>query len=147
MKNVIRKSFSLVTAATLTLSIGLANANDDSFKNMPELVADDRNEATTLNASTSMKCYVDTAAFDHFSNGFCFAASWNRTTTAVFRIDGGPSTNFRIYWSDSRCSQTSKTCMLPISWYQRINLSADILDLSNGTFSSASATAMYEGLH
>ncbi len=134
----------VLSAIALASVATMATAKEaDITKNWPEL-NDDAATVSSL-ASTSMKCFVDTPAYDQYRTGSCFAAGSSRTTTAVFKIDGVPS-NFRIYWSDSRCSQTSSTCMLPISWYQTISLSADVLDLTNNTFSSTSATAHYEGL-
>ncbi|PWK51904.1 hypothetical protein [Pleionea mediterranea] len=102
------------------------------------------NKATS--GSATMKCLVDTPAWDNWGYGRCFSVGHARSTTAYFQIEGGPS-NFRVYWSDSRCSQNSKSCSLPIYQYQSINLTADVLDLSNNSFSSVSATAHYEGYH
>lgn len=93
----------------------------------------------------SMKCFVDTQAYDKYRSGHCYSVGNSRTATAVFKIDGGPDSNFRVHWSDKRCSKTSKNCFLPISWFHSITVSADVLDLSNGTFISTSATAEYEG--
>lgn len=133
---------SVVAFASLATA---ANAKEvDITKDWPELNDQAPSAVSTL-ASTTMKCFVDTPAYDHYRINVCFAAGHSRTTTAVFAIDGGPSTNYKVYWSDSRCSQSSKTCMLPIRWYETITLSADVLDLSSGTFSSSSASATYEG--
>ncbi len=95
-------------------------------------------------SSPRMKCFVDTPAWDEYRYGGCFSAGWARTTSAVFKIDNVPS-NFKIYWSNSACSSSSSTCTLPIRQYNNITLSADVLDLSNNTFSSTSAKAHYEG--
>ncbi|NVJ50907.1 MAG: hypothetical protein HWE13_10905 [Gammaproteobacteria bacterium] len=97
--------------------------------------------------TASMKCLVDTPAWDNWGSPNCFSAGFARTTTAFFQIDGGPSSNYRVYWSDSRCSSSSKSCSLPIRQYQTLRLSADVLDLSNNTFSTVQATAHYEGFH
>ena len=94
-----------------------------------------------------MECYVDTPAWDEFRKGWCFSVGVARTTSAVFRIQGGPSSNFHIYWSDSRCSATSKTCVVPIRQYQNITMTADVLNKNNNTFFTVSAKAHYEGFH
>ncbi len=94
-------------------------------------------------AAASMKCFVDTPAFDLFTTGYCHSSGNPRTTTAVFRIDNEPA-NFTILWSDSRCSSSSDTCFLPIRHFQQITLSATVLNNANNTFSTTSATAHYE---
>ncbi len=126
---------SLALATTFTFSKG----ND-----VPELQGA---EVYAAGSPAKMKCLVDTPAWDSWGYGNCFSVGFARTTTAFFQIDGGPSNNFIVYWSDSRCSQSSKSCSLPIMQYRSVNLSAHILDLSNNTFESTSATAMYEGFH
>lgn len=113
---------------------------------IPEIEAD-QHLSKSASGSATMKCLVDTPAWDRWGYGQCFSAGNARTTTAFFQIEGGPSSNYRVYWSDSRCSQSSKSCSLPIRQYQTLTVSADILDLSNNTFSSVSATAHYEGFH
>ena len=136
--------FKTVLSALAMASIAtVANAKTSETPLMMEL-ADDVQTISSV-SSARMKCLVDTPAYDIYRFGHCFSVGSSRTTKAVFTIDGGPSSNYRVYWSNSSCSQTSKTCMVDIRWYQRITMSADILDLSNGTFTSTSATARYEG--
>ncbi len=110
---------------------------------LPELAEDLQKPEQNRSGGASMKCYVDTPAFDVFTTGFCADAGVARTTTAVFRIDNEPS-NFTILWSDSRCSSSNDTCLLPIRHFQTINLSATVLNNDNNTFSTTSATALYE---
>lgn len=116
---------------------------DQALQALPE-VADDLVSLDSIRASTPrMKCFVDTFAFDLFSFGFCANNGTPRTTTAVFRIDSPPS-NFTILWSDSRCDSSRDTCFLPIRHFQQINLSATVLNNANNTFSTTSASALYE---
>ncbi|GAB4186229.1 MAG: hypothetical protein Tsb002_10520 [Wenzhouxiangellaceae bacterium] len=147
------KFISFAAAFSLSLAVfGIANADDEAMspelmekiaQNMPELVEDD-GANSTRSSHPRMKCFVDTPAFDQFTYGSCFSVGSAQFTTAVFRIDNVPS-NFTIIWSDSSCSSSSRDCSLPIRWYQTINLSATVLDNSNNTFSTTSATARYEG--
>ncbi|WP_086933414.1 hypothetical protein [Agarilytica rhodophyticola] len=104
-------------------------------------------ETQQFSGSEFMECFVDTPALDQFTRNVCFSVANARTTTAVFRIQGGPSSNFRVIWSDSRCSQNSKSCSLPIFQYRSISISADVLNLSNNQFFSVSAQAFYEGFN
>ncbi len=121
-----------------------AEEYDQATLALPELADDDAKSNQNRSGSAAMKCYVDTPAFDLFTFGYCSNAGVARTTTAVFRIDNVPS-NFTIIWSDSRCSSTNRTCFLPIRQYQTITLNATVLNNSNNTFSTTSATANYEG--
>jgi hypothetical protein len=145
----------IVLAATLSVSFFASadsmkkqNAASDRFsitasdiKSVPEL-ADTKQ---VFASSPSMKCLVDTPAWDMWGTGTCFSSGFARTTSAYFQIDNAPS-NYTVYWSDSRCSSSSLTCVLPIRTYQRITLSATVLNHSNNTFSTTSAKAIYEGM-
>lgn len=113
---------------------------------LPELLDDsaDSNQIRS-GGSPRMKCFVDTPAFDNFTFGFCVSAHSAFSTSAVFRVDDLPA-DFTIIWSDSRCNQNSSTCILPIRQYQQVTLSATVLNHGNNTFSTTSATAIYEGL-
>lgn len=79
---------------------------------MDELL--DQPENLQFSSSGFMECFVDTRALDVFRKDVCFSVDRPRTTTALFRIQGGPTSNFRVNWSDSRCSKSSKSCHLPI---------------------------------
>lgn len=115
---------------------------DQAAQSMPEL--NEKSDQQTRSGS-GMSCYVDTLAFDVFTSGYCFSAGNATTTSAVFRIDNPPS-NYTILWSDSRCSSSNTLCILPIRRYQSYTISATILNNANNTFTTASATAEYEGL-
>ena len=144
----------LKKALTVALVAGLSTAAIAKNKTATDeqLLANwDEAKAVSQSASSTtvrMKCFVDTPAYDHFSYNNCFNAGSARTTSAVFQIEGGPSSNYTVYWSNSACSSTSKTCILPIRWYQSVNLSATIVDKNTtpNTAYSSSATAYYEGL-
>jgi hypothetical protein len=113
------------------------------IKSVPEL--GDSKQVSAASSASSMKCLVDTPAWDNWGVGRCFSAGFARTTSAYFQIDNAPS-NYTVYWSDSRCSSSSLSCVLPIRTYQRITLNATVLNNSNNTFTTTSATAMYEGM-
>lgn len=146
----IRKS--LIPFATSLIFCSLSFAADDQTMTLeqlnqvsqlvPELAEDKSTEQNRVSAPR-MKCFVDTPAFDNFSFGFCASVASPFSTTAFFRIDNVPS-NFTIIWSDSRCNSSSRDCLLPISIFQTINLSATVLNNSTGTFSTTSASALYE---
>jgi len=119
-----------------------SQSNEVMNQSFPELL--ETKGPVDTRASGGMSCFVDTPAFDVFTAGACFSIGFAPSTTAVFRITNRPS-NFRVIWSDNRCNQNSDTCFLPISFFQTINLSATVLNLSNNTFFTASATANYEG--
>jgi len=129
----------LLVALGMMSSLALAKGGFEELQGNPVL-------SSAHGSSGYMECFVDTPAWDDFRPGGCMSVGWRRKTTAVFRVQGGADTNFRIYWSHSACSQTSKTCFVPISQYQAITVSADVLDLSNSSFFTVSATARYEGL-
>ncbi len=139
------------TAFCLAGYIGIASAEqpgspeqfDQALLALPELAEDLQKPEQNRSGAASMKCFVDTPAFDQFTTGFCFSNWTTFTTTAVFRIDNEPS-NFTIIWSDSRCSSSSDTCLLPIRHFQTITLNATVLNNDNNTFSTTSATARYE---
>lgn len=144
-------TLSIATAFLTAGIIGAAYAQDFSEAEeygqlssaLPE-IADDDAKVDEVRSGALMKCFVDTPAFDNFTSPFCFSNGTAFTTSAVFRIDGEPS-NFTILWSDSSCSSSSDTCVLPIRQFETINLSATILDNNNNTFANVSATARYEG--
>ncbi|MCF6300491.1 MAG: hypothetical protein L3J52_05170 [Proteobacteria bacterium] len=144
-------NLSAISAFCLTGLAGVATAEetfdqaefDLDMKALPELADDLQNTISNKSASPRMQCYIDTAAYDLFSDN-CAAFGFVHTTSAVFRIDSVPS-NFTIMWSNSRCNSQSAWCVLPISLYQQIDLSATVLNHSNNTFSTVSSTAEYIG--
>jgi len=98
--------------------------------------------------ATTMSCYVDTTAYDSYSEGGCFAAAWARTTTANFKITSSNGSINKVFWSGpgtSSCSQTSTQCNVQVSQYSSVTVTADVL-YTNNTWESTSATAYYEGL-
>lgn len=110
---------------------------------LPELADDLKNTSADKSGAIRMKCYVDTPAYDHFTYDQCFSMGNARTTTAVFNIENVPAGS-TILWSDSSCSNSSTWCLVPIRQYQSKNVSATVLK-PNGTYSTTSATAYYEG--
>lgn len=95
-------------------------------------------------AAIVMSCYVDTPAFDVFTNNFCFAVGTARETVAVFKVNNVPSpSTSTISWSEPGCSGFG-VCIVPIRWYRSVTVSATVTDaLGNPT--TVSATAHYEG--
>jgi hypothetical protein len=114
------------------------------FQDDPEFHAP--TEGATRSSSPSMSCYVDTPGVDVYTTGYCFDVGGARTTVAVFRVDNPPA-NRTIHWSNSRCTNNSANtiCILPISNFSAIDVSATVLDHDTGTFKTVSATAEYEG--
>ena len=93
-------------------------------------------------------CFVDTPAWDNYSYERCGAAGSARTTSMVCTVDGSTLGNFSVNWSDSRCSSSSKTCMLPIRWGETIALSGTLVDhaIGGGIGYNFSCTGSYFGL-
>lgn len=115
-----------------------------ALKALPELADELANPPATESSTIKIKCYVDTPAYDVYTYNFCGNAGWARTTTAVFTIENVPS-GATIAWSNSNCSSTNNTCFIPIRQYQSISVTANVLQ-SNGSYTTVSATAFYEGL-
>ena len=136
----------IIILILLSLSyVTLAAENDQDFERLlaaiPEIAEP---PAEIKSTNPTMKCLVDTPAFDHYGTGICFGVAWPYSTLVVFKIDYAPS-NFTIIWSNPSCSQQSTYCSMSIQHYDPITLSATVLDNSNGTFTTTSATAYYEG--
>ncbi|WP_196141188.1 hypothetical protein [Aliikangiella sp. G2MR2-5] len=137
------------TGITYAGSLNVSKSDNDfgisakDLKNVPEL--SETSSFVSTSSATSMRCLVDTPAWDRWGSPRCFSAGMARYATAYFQITDAPS-NYTVYWSDSRCSSTSLSCSLPIRTYQTINLSATVLNNSNSTFVKVSASAHYEGL-
>ncbi|MEW5248547.1 hypothetical protein [Microbulbifer discodermiae] len=134
--NKIKQSLCAVLLLSLSIS-GISNAQE----------VRDSNSAEVLGAgSPLMECFVDTALYDEYATPICWGLETRPdrlTTNANFRIRNVPS-DFTILWSDDRCSSDRNVCILRIRVYRPITLEAVVLDNSNGTFTSVSATAFYE---
>ncbi len=136
-----------ITGIISTASAKELTAEQDfeyALKALPELADDLESNNANKSSATQMKCYVDTLAYDLFTYNYCFSAAWPRTTTAVFAIDNVPAGS-TINWSNSNCNANNSVCFVPIRQYQSITVNATVLK-PNGTYSSVSATAEYEGL-
>lgn len=132
--------FSNVSAKELTAEQDFQYA----LKALPEAADDLENNAFNKSSTIRMKCYVDTLAYDQYTYNYCFSAAWPRTTTAVFAIDAVPAGS-TIIWSDNSCSSSNSVCFVPIRHYQTKTVTATVLK-PNGTYTTVSATAEYEGL-
>jgi hypothetical protein len=143
MNKYIKSLIALTMASAVAASV---QAKDDNaitaadLKAVPEL---QQAQQTMSSSGASMRCLVDTPAWDYWGSPECFSAGFARSATAYFQIDNGPS-NYTVYWSDSRCSSSSLSCVLPISAMRSITLTANVLNHSNNTFATVSATAYYE---
>lgn len=139
------KKLLLIPFLSLTTLVSAEQKEDydeQLMKAIPELAEELQN--VNKSGSSSMKCLVDTPAFDQFNTGFCFGASFANITTAVFMINNPPA-NYTILWSNSSCSSQSTYCSVPIRQYDSVNMSATVLNNANNTFTTTSATAYYEG--
>lgn len=115
-----------------------------ALRALPEAADDLDNGASNKSTAIRMKCYVDTPAYDLYTHDFCISAGAARTTTAVFKIDNVPAGS-SIIWSNSHCQANNSLCFVPIRQYRSITVNATVLK-PNGSYSSVSATAEYEGL-
>lgn len=104
--------------------------------------------ASSNTFAATMQCYVDTPAWDYYTNNSCFATGSATTTSANFKLTDLDGEVNKVFWSGdgaSACSSSSTQCSVPIRNRGRsIRLTADIL-YTNGTYQTASATAVYEG--
>jgi len=140
-------AFSITVLMVFATNSGATDAlNSESpeylLKLFPEMYEPAANDEQF--ASGGMSCLVETIGFDIYEANGCFADSPRPSTLAFFRIDGAPS-NFRVLWSDSRCNPNRTICSVPIFPLRPVTMSATVLNLSNNTFFTASATARYEG--
>lgn len=144
---------SLIVTSIFSLPL-MANEKYDSaflkesqYQALPELKADlEQDEVkTSIVIIPAMKCFVDTPEHDSFTFDQCGSQGAAFTTSAVFKIDYGTFGVASIHWLDSRCDNTSNTCILPITQNQTINLKAFVLINSN--FHVVNAKAIYEGLY
>ncbi len=114
-----------------------------ALKALPEVADDLANQGANRSSAIRMKCYVDTPAYDQYTYNFCASVGSARTTTAVFAIDNVPAGS-TINWSNSNCSSSNSICFVPIRQYRPITVTASVLK-PNGTYTTVSATAEYEG--
>ncbi len=115
-----------------------------ALKALPEVADDLENGPMQKSTAIKMKCYVDTPAYDLYTYNYCASVGAARTTTAVFKVDNVPAGS-TINWTNNNCSSNNSLCFVPIRQYQTITVSATVLK-PNGTYSTVSATAEYEGL-
>ncbi|MBL4773596.1 MAG: hypothetical protein JKX98_08360 [Alcanivoracaceae bacterium] len=135
----------IIILALLCLTFTTFAAEDKAYQRLLSAIPEIEQPPEQIKSTNpAMKCLVDTPAFDRYRFGACISVGWAHTTSAVFKIDFLPS-NFTIIWSNSSCNQQSSTCSVSISQYSSITMSATVLDNTNGTFTSTSATAYYEG--
>jgi hypothetical protein len=106
--------------------------------------------ATGLFASQAsaavMECFVDTQAYDHFTEGYCGAIVSNvRSTTAVFRVTGTSKPINSVIWSEkaSSCGTSGTSCSITIYPFHEYTAKATVL-YQDGTWDTASAIAMFE---
>jgi len=132
--------FNSALAKELTVEEDFALA----LKALPEAADDLDNSPMNKSSAIRMKCFVDTPAYDLYTYDFCASAGAARTTTAAFKIDNVPAGS-TISWSNSHCHSNNSLCLVPIRQYRTITVSATVLK-PNGTYTTVSATAEYEGL-
>ena len=151
MKNNLKKMLavsSLCMAGLVNQAIAQELTEEEDFqlalKALPEAADDLDNPAMNKSSAIRMKCYVDTPAYDLYTYDFCASAGAARTTTAVFKIDNVPAGS-TINWSNSNCNSNNSLCFVPIRQYRNITVSATVLK-PNGSYTTVSATAEYEGL-
>lgn len=96
--------------------------------------------------AAAVECYVDTQAYDHFTQGYCSAVVWGaRSTTAVFRVTGTSGQISQVLWggdASGKCG-TGTMCSFSIRAFRQYTATATIL-YSDGTWENASATAEFE---
>ncbi len=138
---------SLCVAGVFTQAVAKELTAEQDFelalKALPEVADDLANPSVSKSSAIRMKCYVDTPAYDLFTYNFCASVGSARTTTAVFAIDNVPAGS-TINWSNSNCSSTNSICFVPIRQYRPVTVTASVLK-PNGTYTTVSATAEYEG--
>ena len=96
--------------------------------------------------AASMECYVDTQAYDQYTQGHCNAVIYGaRTATAVFRVTGASKPVDSVIWGDkaASCGTSGTSCSFSIRSFSVNKASATIL-YQDGTWDTASATASFE---
>jgi hypothetical protein len=97
-------------------------------------------------SATVMECFVDTQAYDHFTEGYCGAIINNaRSTTAVFRVTGTSKPISSVIWSEkaSSCGTSGTSCSITIYPFHEYTAKATVL-YQDGTWEATSATASFE---
>ena len=94
--------------------------------------------------ATSLACYVDTPAYDLFSNNFCGAIGF-APSVAVFQVQNVNTNLYDIFWSEPSCTPNSTFCIVPISPGQTKTVTAYLWfrPEPEGAF-TYTATAFYE---
>ncbi|WP_437623799.1 hypothetical protein [Sorangium sp. So ce1151] len=68
-----------------------------------------------------MGCYIDTPAFDPYSDGFCFGVG-NKRSTASFKLFTPAPPDYVVWYGHPEC--TGVLCSVPISPGQTITMGA-----------------------
>lgn len=148
MKSNFKFIISILAAALLMQIFTTASASDgpsdqELYNRLPEVSSADKG-SNTRTGGAYMDCIVDTINYDITGNP-CWSFGTETFASAFFTIHNLPS-NYTIIWSDSRCSQSSFVCVIPIRMFRTLQVSAIVLNNDAGTFTNVSATATYEGL-
>ncbi len=98
--------------------------------------------------SAQMECYVDTAAYDEWSVGYCMSMEFtfdNAPNDAFWRITGVTKVVSSVLWTDDTagCSSASLECHKAIYPYQTYTGRAIIL-YADSSWEEVSATARFE---
>jgi len=119
----------IALAAAMTLS---AQANDN------------KGALVSANAAPTLACYVDTPAYDQFTQGDCAGMIYNgpATTTAVFQVFGTEGGNYSYQWSN--CTSNNLQCARSIRAYRPLTVSVTVTNNQTGAQYFLTATAEYE---
>lgn len=106
---------------------------------------------TLLSASAfaaDMECMVDTANWDQWRTGSCFAMEFtmdNRPNTAYWRIINYHKTISSVVWEEKTagCSSSSTQCSKSITPYQ-VHKGQALILYADGTWERVSANASFE---
>ena len=101
-------------------------------------------------SSGTMQCYVDTIAYDYYTDNSCDNSGTPRTTAASFRLTNTTKTISSVAWTGpgaSDCSTT--TCNVPIRQYKAITVCADKIYYTDFTWVDVNicASAYYESIN
>lgn len=103
-------------------------------------------DASVFASSTPvLSCFVDTPAYDQFTQGGCFSVWFGGpiTTTAVFQVFNISSPgNYDFNWSIGSCS--GEQCVTNIRAYRPLTVSVTVTENATGQSWNLSATAEYE---
>lgn len=98
--------------------------------------------------SAQMECYVDTAAYDEWSVGYCMSMEFtfdNAPNDAFWRIIGVTKPVASVIWSEATagCASNSLYCNKSIRPYQD-HLGKALILYTDSTWEEVSATARFE---